>query len=100
MDDMMKIHLLIDNERYPMTIRREDEQLYRDAAKQIDNKLNKYRGAFPNFSNEQYWAMVALDLAYENQLLKDRNDTLPYQERIKRLLEDVEACIGQKGKMD
>ena len=39
MDDMMKIHLLIDNERYPMTIRREDEQLYRDAAKQIDNKL-------------------------------------------------------------
>ena len=39
----MKIHLLIDNERYPMTIRREDEQLYRDAAKQIDNKLNKYR---------------------------------------------------------
>ena len=35
MDDMMKIHLLIDNERYPMTIRREDEQLYRDAAKQL-----------------------------------------------------------------
>ena len=48
MDDMMKIHLLIDNERYPMTIRREDEQLYRDAAKQIDNKLNKYRKALGN----------------------------------------------------
>ena len=47
MDDMMKIHLLIDNERYPMTIRREDEQLYRDAAKQIDNKLNKYRSYYP-----------------------------------------------------
>ncbi len=47
MDDMMKIHLLIDNERYPMTIRREDEQLYRDAAKQIDNKLNKYRSYTP-----------------------------------------------------
>ena len=42
MDDMMKIHLLIDNERYPMTIRREDEQLYRDAAKQIDNKPVSY----------------------------------------------------------
>ena len=50
MDDMMKIHLLIDNERYPMTIRREDEQLYRNAAKQIDNKLNKYRSRFPDFS--------------------------------------------------
>mgnify|MGYP002242177678 CR=1 FL=1 len=50
MDDMMKIHLLIDNERYPMTIRREDEQLYRDAAKQIDNKLNKYRSYYPDFT--------------------------------------------------
>ena len=29
----MKIHLLIDNERYPLTIRREDELLYRNAAK-------------------------------------------------------------------
>ena len=30
MDDMMKIHLLIDNERYPMTIRREDERCQTD----------------------------------------------------------------------
>ena len=58
MDDMMKIHLLIDNERYPMTIRREDEQLYRDAAKQIDNKLNKYRSYYPDFSPARHWAMV------------------------------------------
>ena len=47
MEDKMKIHLLIDKERYPLTIRREEEQLYRDAAKQIDNKLNKYRRAYP-----------------------------------------------------
>ena len=62
MDDMMKIHLLIDNERYPMTIRREDEQLYRDAAKQIDNKLNKYRSYYPDFSPARHWAMAALEL--------------------------------------
>ena len=67
MDDMMKIHLLIDNERYPMTIRREDEQLYRDAAKQIDNKLNKYRSYYPDFSPARHWAMAALELAFENQ---------------------------------
>ena len=50
MEDKMKIHLLIDKERYPLTIRREEEQLYRDAAKQIDNKLNKYRSYYPDFS--------------------------------------------------
>ena len=70
MDDMMKIHLLIDNERYPMTIRREDEQLYRDAAKQIDNKLNKYRSYYPDFSPARHWAMAALELAFENISMK------------------------------
>ena len=58
----MKIHLLIDNERYPLIIKREEEQLYRDAAKQIDYKLNKYRNKFPNFNTEKYWVMTALEL--------------------------------------
>ena len=91
MDDMMKIHLLIDNERYPMTIRREDEQLYRDAAKQIDNKLNKYRSYYPDFSPARHWAMAALELAFENISMKDRNDTAPYQEKLQeKILQDSE----------
>ena len=91
MDDMMKIHLLIDNERYPMTIRREDEQLYRDAAKQIDNKLNKYRSYYPDFSPARHWAMAALELAFENISMKDRNDTAPYQEKLQeKVLKDSE----------
>ena len=87
MDDMMKIHLLIDNERYPMTIRREDEQLYRDAAKQIDNKLNKYRSYYPDFSPTRHWAMAAL---------KDRNDTAPYQEKLQELTKEIEKQISNR----
>ena len=75
MDDMMKIHLLIDNERYPMTIRREDEQLYRDAAKQIDNKLNKYRSRFPDFSPTRH---------------------APYQEKLKELTKEIEKQISNR----
>ena len=39
MDDRMKINLLIDCQKYPLNIRREDELLYRDAAKLIDKTL-------------------------------------------------------------
>ena len=92
MDDMMKIHLLIDNERYPMTIRREDEQLYRDAAKQIDNKLNKYRSYYPDFSP----ARPALELAFENISMKDRNNTAPYQEKLKELTKEIEKQISNR----
>lgn len=93
-DDKLRINLLINNERYPLTISREKEQLYRDAAKQIDNKLNKYRRNFPDFSASRHWAMVALELAFENMSLKDRNDTEPYLEKIRQLTEDLDAYMG------
>lgn len=85
MDDKLKIHLQIDRERYPLVINREEEIFYRDAAKMIDNKLNKYRSLFPNFGTMKHWTMVALELAYENAKIKDSVDTSPYTEKIKQL---------------
>ena len=95
-DDQMKIHLLIDNERYPLIIKREEEHLYRDAAKQIDYKLNKYRNKFPSLNTEKYWVMTALELAFENMSMKDRNDTQPYLEKLKQLEEDIDECIKKE----
>ena len=76
MDDRMKINLLIDCQKYPLNIRREDELLYRDAAKLIDKTLNKYREWKPELSSNQHWAMAALELAYAFISNKDKNDTL------------------------
>lgn len=99
MDDMMKIHLLVDNVRYPLTIPRKDEQLYRDAAKLIDKILNKYRklyqDRFPDFQPERFWAMTALELAFENVSMKDRNDTAPYMEKMKELTQEIERYISK-----
>ena len=61
----MKIHLLIDNERYPLTIRREDELLYRNSAKQIS--------------------------------MKDKNNTEPYQEKLKELTKEIEQYLSKNG---
>lgn len=99
MDDKnkMRIHLLIDNDRYPLIIAREDEQLYRDAAKQIDYKLNRYRREYPEFSAMKHWAMAALELAFENMSLKDRNDTRPLTDKLKELEQDMDRCIKGTG---
>lgn len=87
---------MVDNDRYPLTIKRDEEIYYRDAAKQIDNKLNKYRRLYPNFSTVKHWAMAALELAYENVVLKDRNDTGPYMEKLKQLEEDLDNYIAKE----
>ena len=96
MNDKMRIHLLIDNQRYPLTIPREDEVLYREAARQIDNRLNTYRRLFPEQASGTHWAMACLEFAFENTRLRDSNSTEPYMEVMKRLEECIDECIWEK----
>lgn len=96
MDDRMKINLLIDCQKYPLNIRREDELLYRDAAKLIDKTLNKYREWKPELSSNQHWAMAALELAYAYISNKDKNDTQPYLRKLEELTKELDNVISEK----
>ena len=92
----MKINLLIDCQKYPLNIRREDELLYRDAAKLIDKTLNKYREWKPDLSSNQHWAMAALELAYAFISNKDKNDTQPYLRKLEELTRELDNVISEK----
>ena len=96
MDDRMKINLLIDCQKYPLNIRREDELLYRNAAKLIDKTLNKYREWKPELSSNQHWAMAALELAYAFISNKDKNDTQPYLRKLEELTRELDNVISEK----
>lgn len=84
MDDRQRIRLLIGDVNYPLYIPRSDEQLYRDAARMINDMLNRYRETFPGLSKEQYLAMVALHNAFMNLEKKHLNDTAPFAERLEQ----------------
>jgi cell division protein ZapA len=94
MDDKLSIKLMIDGTPYPLNIRRSDEEQYRKAARQIDNKLNKYRSVFQEASPIQYWAMAALELSFENLSMKDRNDTAPFTEKLAELTKELEGYFA------
>ena len=85
MNDKIKINLQMAGASYPLTINREDEEMVREAAKQVDIRLNAYREHYQNVSLERIIAMVAYQFALENLQLKDRNDTEPYTAKIKAL---------------
>ena len=95
-DTMMKINLLIDGQRYPLKIRREDEYLYRDAAKMIDSTLNKYRSMWPDLSTNNHWAMAALEIAFNLTTNENRNDTKPYLEKLEELTKELDNYISKK----
>ena len=95
-DKMMKINLLIDNLRYPLNIPREEEERYRDAAKMINNTLNKYRSMWPELSANNHWAMAALEIAFNLTTNENRNDTKPYMEKLEELTKELENYISKK----
>ncbi len=90
MNDKIKINLQMAGSTYPLTIRFEEEQMVREAAKQVDMRLNAYREHYKNVAPEKIIAMVAYQFALENLQIKDRNDTQPYAEKINELTKVLE----------
>ena len=90
MNDKIKINLQMAGASYPLTINREDEQMVREAAKQVDLRLNGYREHYQSVSAERIIAMVAYQFSLENLQQKQRNDTEPYTTKIKELTKVLE----------
>lgn len=81
---------------FPITINREDEEIVRKAAKQVDVRVNAYKGHYQDVPQERIVAMVAYQFALENLQMKSRNDTEPYTTKIKELTEELEAYFRKE----
>ena len=92
----IKINLQIADSNYPLTINREEEQTVREAAKQVNIRLNKYREVYKNLEPEKIIAMVAYQFSLEKLQLMQRNDTSPYVENVKELTELLEDYFKEE----
>lgn len=90
MNDKIKINLQIADSNYPLTINRKEEEVVREAAKQVNIKLNAYREYYKNVEPEKIIAMVAYQFSLEKLQLIRRNDTSPYTAKIEELTKLLE----------
>lgn len=94
--ELMTIRIRIENEYYPMkNIRRDEEWLYREAAKRVEDSLNQYRDSFPNLDKEKYLTMIAFHMSLKATRLEKRNDTKPYEDKIENLTRTLEEYLGE-----
>lgn len=93
MENKLKIKLLIGDANYPMTIDRGDEEVLREAARRINDMLNRYRETFPGLSKEQYLAMVALHNGVMDLEKAGMNDTAPFTERLQHSIDKITAYL-------
>lgn len=92
--DKLHIQLKIGNDLHPITIRPELEETFRQAARNINEKLGRYREAYPSLTYEKCVSMTLLDFAvYALQATKD-NSTAPYDAALRKLTDEVEAALG------
>lgn len=98
MDEQIRINVQIAEKNYPIWINREDEALAREAGKQIQNLVLKYRLQYPanKISSGDALAMVAFQMSVQNLQLLERNNTAPYTGKIQELTQEIKIYLENK----
>ena len=84
--EQMKISVLVNGKRYPLTIQRKEEEFIRRAASRINELITRYKQRFSNDKTDDYLSMAALQLATELVKLENQKDVSPVFD----LLTDIE----------
>lgn len=93
-NDKIGIHLLIGSETHLITVPRESERYFREAAELINERYNKYRQSYQNQSSARYNAVVMLDIAVRYIQSQENKDTQPIMDAIAELHSEVEEALG------
>ena len=83
------MQLLIGKQVYPITIKREQEEIYRRAARMINDKLGRYEQSYPHLGYERYTSVALLDFAVQVIQLQNQKDESPYEKVVDRLNEEL-----------
>ena len=93
MDDKFLIHVEIAGKSYGIRIDRSEEQVAREAVRQIRKKMDQYRKKYSEVDVKDLLAMVAFQLSMHNLELEKRNDTNPFTDKIQELTTELEGYL-------
>ena len=96
MDDVLSITLRFGSWTLPMTVKRDEEYIYRQAEKLIKERFSFYTSSYPGQNTEMYLVMTILDIAVQNKRQEKEDNTEPILKRLQPLLSEVEAALDKK----
>lgn len=79
-----------------MTVDREREAIYREAAKQLNENYALFLARFPKLSAEKLWMYVALDLAAELQEKALDKGMEEIEERLTEITKRIKDCVDKE----
>lgn len=99
MDEEFVINLTVDDVKYPLKIKRVDEEVYRHAASQIDSKLGQYKSRFTagesqSLQSKDYMAMTAIQAVAEKSKHEIRAEN--FEGRVKSLVDELDEFLKKR----
>ncbi len=90
--DKVNIKIQVGNFKLPLTIKPDEEPVYREAARMINDRLEAYQTKYrvANLTQEYMLSFSALDIATRLVRLQRTTDVGPVEEMIKSLTADLE----------
>ncbi len=101
MDEHLIINLRVADMRYPLRIKRQEEEVFRKAAEEIDYKIVQYKNYFTGDSshslqNSDYMAMTAIQAVSEKVGHQLRAEE--FESRIRQLTEELDHYLKDQVK--
>jgi len=93
MSDKLSIKLKILERNYPLNIKWEEEEKLREAAKRINEIVNRFKQHYPNKDYQDLLAMACLQFASKLIDLEKNQDSNDLDKKIEELCEDLDDFI-------
>lgn len=92
--DKLNIKLHVYDENIDVTVKREDEQYYRAAAKLISERYGIYAQRYQGWKKDHTIALMTLvDIALSYEREREKNDTAPYVNVLSQLTAEIENAL-------
>lgn len=93
-EEKLHIRLHIYDTDMPVVISRKDEFHYREAAKDINEAINAYSEVFKGKkSDKEILYMALIDIAYNYEVEKSKNDTTPVTDILSKITAEIEDAL-------
>ena len=89
MDEELAINITIAGRRYPMRIKRNEEEKIRKAAKIINDRVLQYQQRYTGKDNQDFMAMSALQFVIQYIDLMENTDIDPAIKQIEELNDEL-----------
>lgn len=93
-DRKINITVGINGRKYPTTILASEEEIYREAMKQVGNKLRAYQENFKDLNTEACLGLVAFQFALEKLKIDQKQNTSSFVAEIEMLNDELSDYLS------